>query len=118
MTEIEGKIPSITGLDSNSASTAVENKIPNVSGLVTKTDYDAEVSEIEKKVSHQNHEKYITNPEFNNLAAGVFTVRLAQTNLITKTDFDAKLQSLSKRITSNKTKHLLVENELKKTTKV
>ena len=31
-----------------------------------------------------------------------------------KTDFDAKLQSLSKRITSNKAKHLLVENELKK----
>ena len=34
--------------------------------------------------------------------------------MITKTDFDAKLQSLSKRITANKTKHLLVENELKK----
>ena len=31
-----------------------------------------------------------------------------------KAEFDAKLQSLSKRITSNKTKHLLAENELKK----
>ena len=31
MTEIEGKIPSITGLATNSALTAVENKIPNVS---------------------------------------------------------------------------------------
>ena len=30
------------------------------------------------------------------------------------TDFDTKLQGISKRITSNKTKHLLVENELKK----
>ena len=29
-------------------------------------------------------------------------------------DFDIKLQSLNKKITSNKTKHLLVENELKK----
>ena len=85
---------------------------------MTKTNYDAEVSEIEKKVSHQNHDKYITTPEFNNLPAGVFTARLVQTNLISKTDFDAKLKSLSKRITSNKTKHLLVENELKKTTKV
>ena len=43
-----------------------------------------------------------------------FDARLAQANLITKTYFDTKLQSLSKRITSNKTKHLLAENELKK----
>ena len=50
----------------------------------------------------------------NNLAAGVFTARLAQADLVTKTDFHTKLQSLSKRITLTKTKHLLVENELKK----
>ena len=49
-----------------------------------------------------------------NLVAGVFAVRLAQEDLVTKTDFDNKLQSLSKRITSNKTKHLFAENELKK----
>ena len=30
-----------------------------------------------------------------------------------KTDFDAKLQTLNKRITSNKTKHLLIENKFK-----
>ena len=34
--------------------------------------------------------------------------------MITKTDFDAKLSSLHRKITSNKTKHLLVENEMKK----
>ena len=34
ITEIEGKIPSITGLATNSALTAVENKIPDVSSLV------------------------------------------------------------------------------------
>ena len=34
--------------------------------------------------------------------------------MVTKTDFDAKLSSLNRKITSNKTKHLLVENELKK----
>ena len=32
--------------------------------------------------------------------------------MITKTDFHAKLPSLNKKITQNKTKHLLVENEL------
>ena len=34
ITEIEGKIPSITGLATNSALIAVENKIPDVSSLV------------------------------------------------------------------------------------
>ena len=33
---------------------------------------------------------------------------------MTKTDFDAKLSSLNRKISSNKTKHLIVENELKK----
>ena len=51
----------------------------------------------------------------NTLLTENFNARLAQANLITKTGFDAKLQSLNKRITSNKTKHLTVENELKKT---
>ena len=37
-----------------------------------------------------------------------------QANLITKTDFDAKLSNLNRKITSNKTQHLLVEDELKK----
>ena len=33
---------------------------------------------------------------------------------MTKADFDAKMSSLDRKNTSNKTKHLLVENELKK----
>ena len=48
------------------------------------------------------------------LAASVFNARLAEANLITKTDFDAKLWSLNRKITLIKSKHLLVENELKK----
>ena len=44
----------------------------------------------------------------------VFNARLAQANLVTKTHFNTKLSSLNKRVTKNKTKHLLVENELKK----
>ena len=46
---MEGKIPSITGLATNSALTAVENKIPNVNNLVTKIDYNTKISDIEKK---------------------------------------------------------------------
>ena len=48
------------------------------------------------------------------LAGGVFDARLAEANLITKTDFDTELKNISDRITLNKSKHLLVENELKK----
>ena len=40
-TEIEGKIPSITGLATTAALTAVENGIANVYNLVKKTDQDA-----------------------------------------------------------------------------
>ena len=72
------------------------------------------ITEIEKKLTDHNNDKYITTPEFNTLAADVFNARLAQANLITKTDFDAKLSSLNRKITQNKSKHLLVENELNK----
>ena len=75
---------------------------------------NTKISELENKLTEHNHDKYITTPEFNTLAASVFNARLAQANLITKTDFDAKLSSLNRKITSNKTKHLLSENELKK----
>ena len=48
------------------------------------------------------------------MAASVFEARLTQENLISKTDFDAKLSSLKRKVTSNNSKYLLDENELKK----
>ena len=91
------------------------NQIPDVSSLVKKTIYDTKISELEKKLTAHNHDKYITTPEFHNMAASVFNASLAQEYLIVKTDFDAKLSSLNRKITANKSKHyLLVENELKK----
>ena len=78
-----------------------------------KTDYNTKVNEIEKEMTDHSHEKYITNPEFNKLTAENFAARLAQANLVTKTDFDDKLINLNKKNNSNKTKHLIVENEFK-----
>ena len=52
--------------------------------------------------------------QFNDLAADAFNIKLAQTNLVTKIDFDTKLLSLNRKISSNKTKHLFIENEFKK----
>ena len=109
ITEIQGKIPSLA---TNSAITTVENKIPNVI-LSKKTDYNPKISEIESKFNNHNHDKFITTPEFNNLAVAVFIARLAKAHLAAKTYFDTILQDISKRITSKKTKNLLVENELK-----
>ena len=77
ITELENKIPDISNLATKTALTAVENKIPSVSSLVKKTDYDTKITEIEKKLADHNHDKYITTPEFNTLAASVFNTRLA-----------------------------------------
>ena len=75
MSEIEGKIPSISSLATKTALTAMENKIPNISSLVKKTDYNTKITEIEKKLTDHNHDKYITTPEFNTLAADVLMLR-------------------------------------------
>ena len=85
VTEIEGKIPSITGLATNSALTSVENKILDVSSLVKNKKFNTKVIEIEGKIPDA-------------------------TSLITATDFDAKLKQISDRVTSNKSNYLLVEN--------
>ena len=53
--------------------------------MVKKTDYNTKVTDIENKLNNHNHDKYIATPEFNNLAANVFNVRLSQANLTTKT---------------------------------
>ena len=92
----------------------MEYKIPDVNSLVKKTDYNTKVTEVEKKLTDHNHDKYIDTSEFNKLAADVFNARLAQANLITKTDFNSKLSNLNRTITANKSKHLLVENKLSK----
>ena len=72
--------------------TVVENKILNVSNLVTKTDYNTKISDIEKKITGHNHDKYITTQEFNRPTTENFEARLAQANLVTKTDFDTDLK--------------------------
>ena len=69
--DIDDKIPDVSNLATKNALTTVENKIPSVSSLVKKADYDTKVTEIENKLNNHNHDKYITTPEFNTLAADV-----------------------------------------------
>ena len=57
ISEIEKKIPKISGLATNSALTPVENKVPDVSSLVKKTHYDAKILDIEKKVTDHHYDE-------------------------------------------------------------
>ena len=83
--KVKKKIPDISGLACKTELTAVESKIPDISGLATTSALTA----VENKI-----------PDI--------------TNLITKTDFDTKLKSVSDRVTNNKSKDILLDNELKK----
>ena len=95
LTELENKAPNISNLATKTVLTAVEKK-PSVSNLVKKADYNTDISELEKKLTNHNHDKYVATSEFNTSAANVFNARLGQTNLITKTDFNGKLSSLNR----------------------
>ena len=114
ITEIEGKIPDFSSLATKTALTAVENKIPDVSTLVNKEDCNTKINEIENKFINHDHDKYITKPEFNTLAANTFNAKLAQGNLVAKTNFDNKVSSLRSKIAANKTKNESIINEIKK----
>ena len=83
--KVKKKIPDISGLASKTELTAVENKIPDISGLAT----TSALTVVENKI-----------PDI--------------TSLITKADFDTKLKNISHRVTNNKSKDLVLDNELKK----
>ena len=85
--EVKGKIPNITNLATASSLTAVENKIPNVPNLVKENDYSTKINKIEKKITDQNHDKFIITKIFNKLTADNFTARLKQAHLASKNDF-------------------------------
>ena len=72
-----------------------------------KTDYNAKVIKIEKKITDHDHNKYITTQEFNKLTSETFAARLSQANLASKnnttalvkeTNFDDKLENLNKKV--------------------
>ena len=50
VTEIESKIPNISGLATNFTLTSVGNKMPDVSSLVKKTDLNSKITEVESKI--------------------------------------------------------------------
>ena len=74
--KINGKkseIPNIANLAATAALTSVENKIPNVGDLVKKADYDAKISEMEKK--------YFNNTDYNKFISNTLDAKIAQKKL-------------------------------------
>ena len=114
--ELENKISDISNLAAKAAITTVENKIPSVNKPVkNKQTITQKLVKLKKKkkITDHNHDKYITTPEFNTLAASAFNARLSQANLITKTDFDTKVSSLDSKTAANESKNESIENKLK-----
>ena len=113
--KVEKKIPDTSGLATKSSVTRliteqedytdkVKKKFPDISGLVSKT----ELTDVENKI-----------PDVSGLATASALIVVENkildiTSLITKTDFDGKLKNINDRVTNNKSKDLLLDNELKK----
>ena len=75
ITEIEDKIPSITGLATTAALNAAENKIPNVSN-VKKRQYDVKTSDIESK--------YFTTSDYNKLTNEILSAKIKEKKIVNK----------------------------------
>ena len=111
LTELQNKIPEISNLATKTALTTVENKILDVSNLTTKTALTAlenkipDVTKLATKTPLTTVDNKI--PDVSSLVKKTYyNTRVAE--------IDTKLSSLNRKITPNKTKHLLVENELSK----
>ena len=76
--------------------------------LLKKTDFNSKINEVERKIPN------ISGPATNSSLTTVENKIPDITSLITKTDFDAKLKSISDRVTNNKSKDILLDNELQK----
>ena len=113
--KVEKKIPDISGLATKSSATRliteqedyadkVKKKISDINGLASKT----ELTDVENKISD------VSGLATASALTAVENKILDITSLITKTDFDTKLKNISDRVTNNKSKNLLLDNELKK----
>ena len=95
ISEAEGKIPSITGLATNSELTAVENKIPDVIRLVKKTNFNAKITELEDK-THS-----ISGLATNSALIASENKIPDVSSLVKNTDYNTKISNIEKKITDH-----------------
>ena len=111
ITEIEGKIPNVSGLATKTALDNVENKIPDVSNLVKKQIITLKLQKLKINLIIIIMINILL---LQNLIFDVFNARLSRANLVAKTNFDNTISSLDSKIAENKTKNESIQYELKK----
>ena len=88
-------MPSINGLATTTALTAVKNKIPDVSSLVKKTYYDVNLSDIDSKyITTADYNKFTKNFVDNNIKSKNLVNKSAISGFINNTDLDKKKATL------------------------
>ena len=88
-------MPSINGLATTTALTAVKNKIPDVSSLVKKTYYDVNLSDIDSKyITTAGDNKFTKNFVDNNIKSKNLVNKSAISGFINNTDLDKKKATL------------------------
>ena len=117
ISEVEGKIPSINGLATSSALTAVENKIPDVSSLIRKTDFNTKVTEIDAKIPDVSSlvKKTDYDTEIGNIKNDYVTnaaLNARHKDLIQKAKFDTEVKKINDKIASNSSEVLTSNNRL------
>ena len=75
---------------------------------IKKTDFNAKITKVEGKIPS------ITVLATSSALTAVENKIPDVSSLVTMTDFDVKLKAISDKVTKNKSRHLLVENELNK----
>ena len=115
--EIEGKIPSVSGLATSSALTAVENKIPDVSIFVKKTGFNTKVTEIEGKipdvsrlVKKTDYATEIANIKNDYVTSAALNARRKE--LIQKIKVNTEVKKINDKIASNSFEVLTYNNRL------
>ena len=76
ITEIEGKMPSVTGLATTASLNGVENKTFHICDIVKKTEPDATISDIESK--------YFTAANYDKFTSKILDAKIKQKELVLK----------------------------------
>ena len=80
--EVEGEIPNITYLTTTRGLIIIDMKVTSVSNFVKKS--NPKINEVEKKITDDNHDKYINTLEFNKFTKENSDLRLKQENQTNK----------------------------------
>ena len=80
--EVKGEIPNITNLTTTSGLIIIDMKVTSISNFVKKS--NTKINEVEKKITDDNHDKYINTLEFTEFTKENSDLRLKRENQTNK----------------------------------